>query len=116
MGSFAMRRLVFWDFPRASWQYDVVVVLILAFIFLTPRSFFKDQPRPASIVQMPAEPGATVFWFESALLAPVAEAQRPGRASELLKKRLGRQIDVVRVEPIHDAEGEIRGYIALTRP
>jgi hypothetical protein len=116
MEVFAMRRLIFWEFPRASWQYDVVVALILAFIFLTPRSFFKDQPRPASIVQMPSEPGATVFWFETALLAPVPEPQRPGRAAELLKKRLGRQIDVVRVEPMHDAEGDIRGYIALTRP
>ena len=29
----ALGRLIFWEFPRASWQYDVIVALILAFIF-----------------------------------------------------------------------------------
>ena len=43
-----MRRLFFWEFARTSWQYDIVVALILAFIFLTPKAFFKDQPRAVS--------------------------------------------------------------------
>jgi len=116
MKALAMKSLLFWEFPRATWQYDVVVALILAFIFLTPRAFFKDQPRPASIVQMPSEPGVTVFWLETSLLSPVAEPQRPAQAAELIRKRLGKGIQVVRVEPVHDAEGEIRGYLALSRP
>jgi len=116
MKALAMKSLLFWEFPRASWQYDLVVALILAFIFLTPKSFFKDQPRPASIVQMPSELGMTVFWLETSLLAPVSEPQRPAHAAELLRRRLGRGVQVVRVEPIHDAEGEIRGYLALSRP
>lgn len=111
-----MKRLLFWEFPRASWQYDLVVALILAFIFLTPRNFFKDQPRPASIVQMPAEAGATVYWFETSLLDPVPQPLRPAAASEMLRKRLGKTVTVVRVEPIHDPEGEIRGYITISKP
>lgn len=116
MKKLAMKSLLFWEFPRASWQYDLVVALILAFIFLTPRSFFKDQPRPASIVQMPSEPGVTVFWLETSLLSSVGEPQRPAHAAELVRKKLGKGIQVVRVEPVHDAEGEIRGYLALSRP
>jgi hypothetical protein len=27
-------RFLFWDYPRASWQYDVMVALILAFFFI----------------------------------------------------------------------------------
>lgn len=108
-----MKRLIFWDFPRASWQYDIAVGLILAFIFLTPRDVFKDQPRPASIVQMPSGAGASVYWLETGLLAGAAEASRPALASELLRKRTGRNLSVVRVEPIHDAEQEIRGYLAI---
>lgn len=116
MKTLAMKSLLFWEFPRASWQYDVVVALILAFIFLTPRGFFKDQPRPASIVQMPSETGVTVFWLETSLLSSISEEQRPAQAAELVRKRLGKSIQVVRVEPVHDAEGEIRGYLALSRP
>ena len=51
-----MRRLFFWEFARTSWQYDIVVALILAFIFLTPKAFFKDQPRAVSVVQIPGAP------------------------------------------------------------
>ena len=29
-------RFLLWDYPRASWQYDIIVAIILAFIFLTP--------------------------------------------------------------------------------
>lgn len=35
-----LARLLIWYYERGSWQYDVIVILILAFIFLTPRSFF----------------------------------------------------------------------------
>lgn len=111
-----MKRLIFWEFPRASWQYDVAVGLILAFIFLTPRSLFKDQPRPASIVQMPSGAGPAVYWLETSLLAGAPEASRPALAAELLRKRTGRSLPVVRVEPIHDAEQEIRGYLAIVKP
>lgn len=112
-----MKRLIFWDFPRAGWQYDIAVGAILAFIFLTPRSVFKDQPRPSSIAQMPSETGSTVYWLESGLMdgytAPDAQATR---ASELLAGRMGKKLKVSRVEPFVDAEQEVRGYIAIVKP
>jgi hypothetical protein len=37
---------LWWSYPRGSLQYDIMVGIILAFIFLTPRHFFRDQPRP----------------------------------------------------------------------
>ena len=38
-----LKRFILWDFPRASWQYDVIVAVILAFIFLTPRVIRTDD-------------------------------------------------------------------------
>jgi hypothetical protein len=111
-----MKRLIFWEFPRASWQYDVVVALILAFIFLTPRSVFKDQPRPSSIVQMTSEQGALVYWLETDLLAGIADSDRPRRSAELIFNRTGKRLNVSRVEPLIDAENEIKGYIAIAKP
>lgn len=43
LGSF-----LWWSYPRGSLQYDIMVAIILAFIFLTPRHWFRDQPRPAT--------------------------------------------------------------------
>ena len=32
-----LKRFILWDYARGSLQYDLMVVLILAFIFVTPR-------------------------------------------------------------------------------
>ncbi len=37
-------RSVFWAYERGSWQYDLIVAAILAFIFLSPRIWFSDRP------------------------------------------------------------------------
>jgi hypothetical protein len=37
----AFKRVVFWSYGRTTWQYDVLCVLILAFVFLTPRGWFE---------------------------------------------------------------------------
>lgn len=109
-------RFLFWDYPRASWQYDVMVALILAFVFLTPREFFRDQPKAASVVMLPAEQGAGLFWIEPELLAGAPPAELQSRAASLLNTRFKTRNNVTRVEPISDSEQEIKGYVAFTRP
>jgi hypothetical protein len=111
-----MKRLLFWEFPRASWQYDLVVALILAFIFLTPRSWFQDQPRTSSVVQLPGEAGAEIYWLEEDLLSPVPAADRASRAAELIASRYRHKVTVVRVEQIVGSEGESRGFMAFAQP
>src|SRR5712692_6390974 len=39
-------RSLFWTYRRGSWQYDIIVIVILAFIFLTPGSWYTPQPAP----------------------------------------------------------------------
>lgn len=111
-----VKRLILWDYPRAGWQYDIIVGLILAFIFLTPREWFRDQPKASSVVMLPSEGNARVYWMEPQLLDGVAETQRIEKAAGLLKARTGRKPNVVRVEPIFDAERDIKGYMAFTTP
>lgn len=111
-----VKRFLFWDYPRAGWQYDVMVGLILAFIFLTPREVFRDQPRASSIVMLPAEHGSNVFWMDSGQLVGIPEMQRAARATDLLRARTGKKYNVVRVEPIVDSEEEVKGYMAFTTP
>ena len=33
---------LFWTFDRATWQYDLMVVAILAFVWLTPPAWLGD--------------------------------------------------------------------------
>lgn len=43
-----LKKILFWSYERGSWQYDVMCVLIRAFIFLAPNKFFqsRDESRP----------------------------------------------------------------------
>lgn len=119
MGSGKMsgiKRFLLWDYARASWQYDLMVGLIVAFIFLTPRDFFGDQPRASNVVRLPAEHGAGVFWVEPDLLLSVPEAERGAKVEQMLKARFGKRESVVRLEPITGSEREIKGYMAYTKP
>ncbi|HEV2802912.1 MAG TPA: hypothetical protein VGW12_20775 [Pyrinomonadaceae bacterium] len=40
-----LQKLFFWSYGRSTWQYDVLCVLILAFIFLTPGNWFENSER-----------------------------------------------------------------------
>lgn len=111
-----LQRFILWDYPRAGWQYDVMVGIILAFIFFTPRDWFRDQPRTSSVVMLQAEQGANVFWIEPDLLAGLPEAERTQKAAALLKDPTGRKHQLLRLVPIFDAESEIKGYMAYSRP
>ena len=113
-GSLA-KRLLFWDFPRASWQYDVVVAVILLFIFLTPREWFHDQPKASSLVLLSPAHGTNRVFIAPELLLDVPETARAQRAAELVRQRTGKSWPVERVEAIKDeAAGELRGFIAYT--
>jgi hypothetical protein len=109
------RRFIMWDYSRGSWQYDVVVALILGFNFLTPRVWFRDRPRPANIVMIEGHTGSDV-WLAPELLAGIPEARRLQRASDLVQSKFGKGFAVVRIQPILDPEAEISGYMVQVEP
>src|ERR1035437_4499078 len=60
-----LKRFIFWDYPRATWQYDVMVGIIVIFVMLTPRGWFRDQPRTpfvSSIAVLPVANGRHGYW------------------------------------------------------
>jgi hypothetical protein len=110
-----MRRLIFWEFPRASWQYDLVVALLLAFIFFTPREWFRDQPRASSIVMVPASEGNYVFYMEPHLLSQFGEDRRKTEATQMLAQKYKEKWQVTRLETLYGAENEVKGFLAYAK-
>jgi hypothetical protein len=105
----ALKRFILWDYPRASWQYDVMVILILAFIFAIPREVFRDQPKAASVALVRGG-----YWIEPAQLNGVAENQMAARATALVNAKFKSHSTISLVEPIYDdAEKELKGYLAF---
>ncbi len=112
-----VKRFILWDYGRATWQYDVMVGVILAFLFLTPRAWFRDQiriPGASRIAILQGAHGTNVYWVDAELLTSVPEADRLGKVREMLRAR-GETQNIVRLEPALDSEAETKGYIAFSR-
>jgi hypothetical protein len=108
----ALKRFLLWDYARTSWQYDLIVALILAFIFLAPRDLFRDQPKAASVVIVHGG-----YWIEPQQLNGVPENEIASRATALVNARYKTHASIESVEPIYDdAEQELKGYLAFPKP
>lgn len=64
------RNTLLWTYGRGTWQYDLICALILAFIFLTPVSFFNAK-------SVPAKPESVIQQSQHA--EPAAQSAEPGR-------------------------------------
>ncbi len=113
----AIYRGLFWTYERGTWQYDIMVALILAFIFLTPRSWFHDQPAPpaaAGVVLVSSKDHEKVYQLQAALLevkleAPAEETIRKG-AERVLQTVTGKSVQVTQIKPETDARGQVVSY------
>ena len=97
-----------------------MVVIILAFVFLTPREWFADKPRiprANNIAMLPDEHGSGMYWIDPELLSGIPENQRLAKLSQILKTSSGKSQPVLRLQPIYDeSEHELKGYVAFTNP
>jgi hypothetical protein len=116
----AVGSAVFWSYRRGSWQYDLIVAGILAFIFIAPQYInFGDQPRPPAIQEIESlsdDAGTLLFWVDPSVIDETPAEEVPGRLRTLLRQRTGRSLQVIETKPTTDAEGEIRAYLVYARP
>lgn len=112
-----LKRFILWDYARASWQYDVMVGVILAFIFLTPREIFRDYPRPKNVTLVSAASGEASYWIDPDLMQGSDAADQKRAVESIIQAQPGgKNLKVLRIEPVYDGENEIRGYFAYARP
>jgi hypothetical protein len=45
-----LKKILFWSYERGSLPYDVMCVLILAFIFLSPNSIFQTRDSSTPLI------------------------------------------------------------------
>ncbi len=116
-----LSRTFFWSYERGSWQYDVAVALILVFVLLTPRYWFRDLPSvgmPANSdqVRLISPPGSQeTYQIDSRTLAP--PERTPALQSDLhtvLQKSRRELSDghfsISSIEPIRDESGNVISY------
>ena len=118
-----IQRTVFWSYDRGTWPYDILVGAIVLFVFFSPRSWFNDQATVTSaspagqvlLQQSDPSTGLESYRVEFNLLVPAPRStELERRAHELLQKNVdelrGRTFQVVRIEPIRNADGTVQYY------
>jgi len=109
---------IFWTYERGSFHYDVMVTLILVFIFVTPHFLnYKDQPAE----RLPHPTGITVFMDGDRFIyrvdaSMVAGGESAVRASLLQAiEPIAGHVTLLGVEPVRDAAGRLVAYNAVVR-
>ena len=102
---------IFWTYERGTRQYDLMVALILAFIFLTPRQVFHDRPTLTEARQVVEVRGVegTGYRIEAKLLEGNTRSLEVN-AEHLLEQVTNRPVEVRRIEPVLDAQGRVQAY------
>ncbi len=101
-----LKKLFFWNYARNTWQWDILCALILAFIFLTPKSWFESSERRGPFPHQ--SPTAQML-----LLGPelIDNAEDKRRIEQVVREFTGRNdIQVVNVRKVVDNNGQTRGY------
>jgi hypothetical protein len=53
-----MKNIILWNYERGTWPYDIFCLLIVAFIFLTPKTWFdKKEPLATQTAVSTVKPG-----------------------------------------------------------
>jgi hypothetical protein len=110
-----LKSYIFWTYDRGSFHYDVMVTLILAFIFITPQLWnYGDHPSvgnfaPSEVVVRSV--GVSTFTYQ------IPAEQVRGTASMKFEDRLEQSIERIsgpmvidHYDTLRDASGKVTAY------
>ena len=101
----AVRRTFLWNYARTTWQWDILCVVILIFIFLTPKSWFDNSERQQALVHQ--NPTSTL------LVGPevIDNAADSARLQDQVRILTGRSdAEVIGVRKVAGSDGRTRAY------
>jgi len=112
-----------WTYERGSFHYDVMVTLILLFLFLSPRLIdFKDKPVETVALHasevLVKEAGSTEessrFLYQiraDDMGGAVTDSERRAAILRVIEPISG-EVTLERYEPVYDAQGKVIAYDA----
>lgn len=111
---------MWWTYPRGSLHYDVMVTLILLFIFISPHFLnFKDKPaertpHPIGVVVAPEGNDGFVYRIEAVAVAGKSKDELPDSLMNIIEPIAG-EVKFVRYEPVLDTKGVLIAYKVWVR-
>ena len=112
-----LKSYIYWTYPRGNFHYDVMVTLILAFIFITPHLWnYKD--KPAESIPLQASQVLVNATGEDSFLYTIRAADVAGTHSDAERQDaelrviepIAGTVEIDHDQPIVDANGRTVAY------
>ena len=110
-----IRDYIFWSYERGTIQYDVMVTLILLFVFLSPKLInFKDKPvehnpHRTGVAVVPDGQGGLIYQIEAAAVAGKDDSGIRGELLQIIEPISG-EVSITKIEPVRDGSGRVISY------
>ena len=110
-----IRGYVMWQYERGTLHYDIMVTLILVFIFLSPRYIdFNDKPvaripHPTDVVVTRDAQGGLLYQIQAAAVTPGDDHAVRDQLQHIIEPISG-GISILRFEPVADGSGRVQSY------
>ncbi|HYA23822.1 MAG TPA: hypothetical protein VEF05_06655 [Terriglobales bacterium] len=110
-----LRSYVLWSHERGTIHYDVMVTLILLFVFFSPKLInFKDKPvehnpHRTGVVVMPDSQGGLIYQVEGSAVTGKDEDAVRGELLQIIEPISG-GVTITKVEPVRDHSGRVLRY------
>ena len=101
-----LKKLFFWNYARNTWQWDALCVVILIFIFLTPKSWFENGERVRAYAHQTSAISTVLVGAEL-----IENAQDRHKVEGVIRTFTGRpDAKVENIRPVADKDGKTIGY------
>lgn len=117
-----IRNYVLWSYERGSLHYDVMVTLILAFLFLSPYYInFNDKPiertpHPTGVVVLPDGQAGFICQIEASAVTAKDDVTIRQQLLRVIEPITG-EVAINRYEKVRDSSGKATAYkVWVERP
>jgi len=110
-----IRDYIFWSYERGTIQYDVMVTLILVFVFLSPKLInFKDKPvehnpHRTGVAVVPDDQGGLIYQIEAAAVVGKDDGAVRSQLLDIIEPISG-EVSITKIEPVRDSSGRVLSY------
>ena len=115
-----IRSYILWQHERGTLHYDIMVTLILIFVFFSPRVInFNDKPvtpalHPSHVTVTPDAQGGLVYQISAAAITPGDDQAIRDQLLRIIKPISG-DVTIVNYEPVADGKGHVQAYKVLVK-
>ena len=115
-----IRGYILWQYERGTLHYDIMVTLILIFIFFSPRVInFNDKPvarnpHPTEVLVTADAEGHLLYQVTASAVAAGDDASVRDQLLHIIEPISG-AVSIVSYETVSDSKGKVQSYKVLAK-